>query len=169
MPVYPLLLAPPLKTGRYPHMAKHDARIWERFLDVYGAQFQSVAYDVALGGFNLSEVLGSEQERQAWRYSTALKVDAIGLREQECWIIEVKPHAGTAALGACLAYAVMAELDGFTPLPLIPCVVTDYTSEDVRFCARQLGAVLIEVPEPAPAGELVRPPGFTVADEALPP
>lgn len=158
MPVYPPSWVPVLKTGDYPHMSRHDAVIWERFLDQFGGNFTAVAYDVALGGFLLDERLGTEAERLGWQYSTALKVDAILQRETEWWIVEVKPLGWVSAVGAALVYTLVAEREGFSPFPLVPVVLTDHMSDDVKYAAEALGIVVVEVPEPAP----------TPAEEATP-
>jgi len=129
-------------------MAKLDAAIWERFLDQYGANFTSAAYDVALGGFLPDESEGTLEQRTGWQYTTALKVDAVLLREGECWIVEVKPGGGTAGVGAALCYALLAERDGFSPLPVVPVLVTDRANPDVLFCAERLAVTVIAVDEP---------------------
>jgi len=148
MPVYPVQWAPVVKSGAYPHMAKLDAAIWERFLDQFGTNFTAVAYDVALGGFLPAEGEGTLEQRKGWQYSTALKIDAVLQREGEVWIVEVKPGGGTAGVGAALCYTLMAERDGFSAFPVIPVLVTDRTNPDVLFCADALGVTVVAVDEP---------------------
>lgn len=147
MPVYPVGWKPPLLDGDYPHMARHDARIWERFLLRNGSQFSRVAYDVALGGVRFQPDEGEEAQALGFHYSTALKVDAVAERGPVCWIIEVKPDAGVSAIGAALCYLELAQVDRFTELELVPVVVTDRTSQDIRYCAEQLGVLIVEAPD----------------------
>jgi len=146
MPVYEPVYVDPKPTGSYPHLEKHDAVIWERFLDVYGEQFQAVAYNVALGGFVLGAEELEEAARKGWQYSTALKPDVVAIRPDAVWFIEVKPKARASALGQALCYAIMAERDGAWQMPLVAAVVTDETTPDIRSCAAELGVRLIEVP-----------------------
>lgn len=148
MPVFPVDWQPVVKTGRYPHMAKLDAAIWERFLDQYGVNFTAAAYDVALGGFLPDEDQGDLAMRKGWQYATALKIDAVLQREGELWIVEVKPGGGTAGVGAALCYTILAERDGFSAFPLVPVLVTDRSNPDVLFCAAMLGVTVIAVDEP---------------------
>lgn len=156
MPVYPPIFAPPNKSGHYPHMAIHDAVIWERFLDQFGQTLTSVAYDIAVGGYVVQPKEADEATIKAYQYATAMKIDAVATTEENVLVIEVKPHAGASSLGQALCYAEMLEIDGATPLPIVPCVVTDYCNPDVKYCAEQLGVILFEVggflTEPAPAG-----------------
>jgi len=151
MPVYPVERVPATSRGVFPHMAKRDAAIWSRFLDTYADMFDHFAYDVALGGQVVNEAAGDEATRKAWQYSTALKVDVVGFREDATWIIEVKPSAGVSAIGAALAYAELGEIDKFSEQPLLPVIVSDRITPDIRFCAGQLGVLVFELPEPPPA------------------
>lgn len=148
MPVYPVERFPIEYRGHFPNMSKHDRQIWGRFLDNYGVAFDHFAYNVALGGPVLGPEFGPEQARQQWRYANALKVDAIGFRSTEVWIIEVKPSANVSAIGAALCYAELAQVDKFTDLPLTPVVATDQASPDIKYCAEQLGVLVFELPEP---------------------
>jgi len=148
MPVYPLVWTPLIKSGHYPHMAKLDAAIWERFLDQYADNYLEVAYDVALGGFLPNEDQGDLPTRTGFQYSTALKVDAVLRREGEVWIVEVKPSGSVSAIGAALCYTVLAAQDGFSDWPLVPAVVTDRASPDIFYCAEALGVTLVEVGAP---------------------
>lgn len=149
MPVYPLDWKLPGPLGHYPHMAKHDARLWERFLADYAANFERFCYDVALGGFRPDEHTGTLDQRLGWQYSSAVKIDAVGERTDDVWIIEVRPHAGVSAIGAALCYSVLAAVDTFTAKPLVPVVLTDRASPDIRICADALEVAVIEL-DPTP-------------------
>lgn len=151
MPVYPLDLEAPALTGRYPQMAKRDADIWERFLSSHGGEFESVAYNVALGGVIPQDEGITEEDRLGWRYVTAKKIDAIAIRPGECWIIEVKPNASLSAIGQVLGYVLLAEQDRFTPLPFFPVIVTDNVDRDVRYVAEQLNISILVFPEAIPS------------------
>lgn len=157
MPVYPAEWTTAQKTGNYPNMAKHDRRLWERFLDVFGGQFEEVAYNVALGGSILNDPTADPSTLLGWRYNTALKIDAVARNAAEAWVIEVRPGAGSAALGAALTYTILADRDGFAGRPLVPCVVTDSFHPDVKIAAADLDVLVIELPEPEDA-ESPRPP-----------
>jgi hypothetical protein len=154
MTVYPLVPQPVRKVGHYPHMARRDVSLWERFLDAFGGDFDSFAYDVALGGLEPADPGIPEAERRGWRYATAAKIDAVGFRPDEVWIIEVKPNASFSALGQLLAYSLLAEREPFTRLPLLAVLVTDNATPDMLYVAGQLGIPVYQVAEPEPE----RPP-----------
>src|SRR5574341_1087219 len=120
MPVYPFDPVPAVKSGDYPHMASRDVTVWERWLDQFGGELLGVVYDVALGGMEPPEDAGDERMKRAWRYSTAIKVDAVALAEGGRLVIPTN----------------------YEPTH---CVVTDECTPAVRYVCGQLGVVLYEV------------------------
>lgn len=147
MPVYPVSWAKIEKSGRYPHMFKHDIRIWERFLDAYGGQFDRAAYDIALGGVEPSDPLATDADVLGWRYTTAKKIDAAVEGGGEVWLCEVRPDAGLAAVGSVLGYAILSEHDPWTTLPLVPTIVTDRMDGDTKLVCQEFDIQVIELPE----------------------
>lgn len=148
MPVYPVEFTPPELRGSYPHMSRRDTPLWERYLRLYAHQWFGFAYDVALGGLDVQADDVSAEERKGWAYSTAEKIDVVANRGDEHWLIEVKPNARASAVGQVLCYLLLANREPWTSLPLVPCVLTDNMSPDVRWCAEQLGVQVILLPEP---------------------
>lgn len=153
MPVYPIEWRPSSERGDYPHMARHDAAIWERFLAEFSLMFARFAYDVALGGVLHPGDDADLVDRLGFQYATACKVDAVGERAEDVWIIEVKPDAHAGAVGQALVYWTLAGLDKFTTKPLVPVVVTNRASADIKAAAEALGVTLLCMDEqPAKGG-----------------
>jgi len=92
-------------------MAKHDARIWERFQARYAGYFQEAAYDIALGGSEPLDPNATEAERLGWRFNTAKRIDAAVRNPEEIWLCEVRRGSGTSAIGAVIVYGELSELD----------------------------------------------------------
>lgn len=136
--VFPIQWGPLVKSGRYPHMARRDAPVWERFLDKHGRDFEAVAYDVAVGGVLPATPGISDQEARGWRYSTALRADAV-LRRGEVWTaIEVRPETSVSAVGAALCYLLVFQRE-FPEQPFIEAgVVTEFLTPDMQFCLDNL-------------------------------
>jgi hypothetical protein len=137
--VYPVHWVPTTFRGAFPHFAKRDAPVWDRFLELYADRWSAFAYDVALGGLALPSVGASEAERLGWQYSTALKVDACGLAADAVWLFEVRPEATVSALGAVLTYTLVAERDTVFAEPLLSAVVCESMQADVKWCCDRLG------------------------------
>jgi hypothetical protein len=123
--------------GPFTHMAKRDAAVWVRFLERHAAEFLAVTYDVALGGV---EPAGVEPAlATGWQYSTALKIDAVLWAPNAAWLCEVRPWVQAGALGQVLCYVLVAQREGFTPLPVRPMLVCEGIQPDVRWVAGELG------------------------------
>lgn len=146
MPVYPVEFQPPALLGAYPNMSRRDAPLWEAYLKLYAVQWQGFAYNVALGGLEVEDPEATPEMREMWRYNTAEKIDVVANRGDAHWLIEVKPNARLGALGQVLGYLILASREPWTQLPLVPAVLTDNVSTDVRYVAGQLGVELLVVP-----------------------
>jgi len=148
VPVKPIMWVPFELGHPYPHMAKHDARIWEGFIRRFTGYFQEAAYDVALGGSETNDPSATETERLMWRFNTAKRIDALARNREEIWLCEVRPGAGLAAVGAVLGYTYLSELDKWPDRPLIMTIVTDRTDNDIRAVCAAFEVQLVEIPEP---------------------
>lgn len=142
-PIYPLQLVPASFRGHYPHMAKHDRALWTRYLDAFPDRFLGFYYDVAMGGADVEGLPLDEPTKLGGRYNTGLKIDVAGLLQDEVWIIEVRPEATVSALGAALAYQLVAEREQVFDLPARAVVLCEFMQPDVEWCCRQLD-VLVE-------------------------
>lgn len=138
-PVYPIEKIPSDARGGYRHMAKRDVEVWERFLERSARQFAAFSYDVALGGRAVNFPGMTPAEAIGWRYVTALKIDAVGWQPDLVWVIEVRPEATVSALGAALAYTLVARRDEVFELPVLPAIVCETMQVDVEWACNELG------------------------------
>lgn len=129
----------PTRLSRYPHMFPLDIAIWERFIDRHGASFSGFSYDVKVGsGTEPIAGLGSEYERMQAILSK-YRIDCVGYRDGEIRIIEVKPEAGTIAIGEVELYTALYARD-FSPTErIIGCIVTDRYLPDMQWMCDQKG------------------------------
>ena len=143
--VYPITLYAPEAQAHYPHMAKRDIVVWERFLRARGAEFLAFSYDVAIGGTRPSNLLDDEASLRGFQYSSALKLDAIGWQSNQAWILEVRPEATVSVYGSAVVYALVARRERITELPLIPCIVCEAIQPDVEWACAETGVQVIKV------------------------
>jgi|SRR5580765_678394 hypothetical protein len=148
MPVKPIQWVRFEQGHVYPHMAKHDARIWERFITRYDGYFFEAAYDIAVGGSETTDPQATDSERLMWRFNTAKRIDAAVRNRDEIWLVEVRPSAGLAAVGAVLGYTFLSELDKWADRPIVMTIATDRTDNDIRLVCESFDIQLIELPEP---------------------
>lgn len=144
--VYPITWHDPILLGHYPHMARRDAPVWEQWLRIHALDHYRVAYDVAVGGRLLNIPEASEKELLDWKYLTALRIDALVDVGDSWMIVEVRPDATVSALGAALAYKLIAEREQITDLPLTAAIVCENIQPDVKWACNQLEIGVFVVP-----------------------
>lgn len=144
-PVYPLAIVPRDWRGDYPAMAKRDAQVWARWLTRFADRFLGFAYNVAMGGVTLAVPEADPATLTMFRYQTAVKIDAVAFSADEAWIIEVKPEAQAGALGAVIAYTLVAERDQVFDRALRGAIVCEYCQPDTKWCAERLGIAVYEL------------------------
>lgn len=137
-PVFPLEWEPPGKTGRYPHMARRDLEVWERWLEKFGGRYEAVAYDVALGGVIPTDPAATEAQRRGFQYATALKLDALLRTGEQLTVVEVRPEASVSALGAVLVYALLLRRERVATRPVRMLVVCETLHPDIAWAAGAL-------------------------------
>jgi hypothetical protein len=139
--VYPIVWVPPAVTGYYRNLQRRDLAVWERFLLKHGTEYEAVAYDVAVGGVEpIGEEL-TEQEIRGWRYTTALKIDALLRSGGVVTAVEVKPAASVSALGAALTYELALARDEPGLAIGRPGIVCEHLPPDIAWAAEKLGVL----------------------------
>jgi hypothetical protein len=120
------------KLQKYPHFFPRDIAIWERFLSSYSTQFRGFDYDIKVGtGTPPVAGLGSEYIRMQAILSK-YRIDAVGYTDTAIYIIEVKPAAGTIALGQIELYTRLYVRDYKPTRKVIGMIVTDQELPDMR-------------------------------------
>ena len=89
---------------KFPRMSSEDTQIWKRFLSQYGEDYTSFDYDFKVGDGVLPDLPIPEQFIKDFQELTRKRIDALGYDPSGVTIFEVKPRAGTAALGQLLTY-----------------------------------------------------------------
>lgn len=132
----------PTILSRYPHMFPLDIAIWERFIISERNDFSGFSYDVKVGsGTEPIKGLGSEYERMQAILSK-YRIDVVGYKPDGIRIIEVKPDAGTIAIGEIETYTRLYARDFGTAEPIIGCIVTDRFLPDMEWLCKEKGIEL---------------------------
>lgn len=131
------------KLGKYPHMKPNDVEIWERFIDANPDAYDSVQYDVAVGSAPDFDVTVGDSPNATALQLYKRKIDVVGFKGTRVDIIEIKPNAGSSALGQVLGYVVLYKRDvSAFPEPRA-CLLTDRIGVDVRLLAETMGVTLL--------------------------
>jgi len=131
-------LKPELR-GTYLHFGKGDAEVWEQWLFDHQDRIREVFYDIALGGVTIDDESVDQATRDGWKYSTAIKIDAVAVFDDENLICEVKPYARMGAIGQALGYTMLLDSEPINDRPNTPCIITLGTSAEVQKVADALG------------------------------
>ena len=102
---------PPSWRGRYAHMRDVEVPLWNRFLDLYGVGFEAFEYDVRVGPPSGAAAGFDAQTQAVFADLSRLRIDAVGYRPGEVWLLEVMPYAGPSAVGKLVGYGVLFAQD----------------------------------------------------------
>lgn len=129
--------------AKYPHMKPGDVEIWERFLDANPEYFDSVDYDLLVGeGADFDTDLGLPSGGNAQALYKK-KVDVVGYRTGEIWLIEIRPRASPLALGQVAVYDELYRDEHKGPDRVVNAVLTDTIMPDVENIAKKWDIILL--------------------------
>lgn len=129
----------------YPNVREAETLIWERFLVKFPEAYDQVAYNVKVGeGADIPE--GTEPNiASGFKQLTQHKIDVVGFKNNEVDIIELKPYAGTRAIGQVIGYRdlYVTLVDNSARPNLV--IVTDILRPDTKIIADKQGIKVIVV------------------------
>jgi hypothetical protein len=131
--------------SHYPHMKPADVLIWEAFIRGNPGFFDSVDYDVPVGEGAPFLPESEEAFVSDYRLLTQKKIDVVGYRDNEVWLIEVKPNAGSKALGQILTYEKLYSKTNPNLTNLRKCVITNFLQPEYDSVYSKFNVVVIEV------------------------
>ena len=129
----------------YPHMSRQDSAVWRAFLAANPVPYDSIDYDVAVGGKAAGRVPDDAELLPMWQTLLKKRIDAVVHRPGSVWTVEVKPIANMSALGQALSYAFLYKAEGRTQLRVRPVVVADRVDADVAPIYQFYGVLLFSV------------------------
>lgn len=134
--------------GAPEQMLEQDVPLWHLFRKKYGSQFSHFFYNVRVGGPDLKNVKADEKLLKMWYDVTAKRIDAIGEKNQEIWIIEVASIPGIRAIGQILSYRFLWNLD-IKIKKLVKDVLLCYRIDnDLEMVLKHYGVMVLKIPQP---------------------
>lgn len=122
---------------KYPHMFPLDIAIWERFIVEHGADFLGFDYDVKVGSGTTPPIGTGDNYARMQAILSKYRIDCVGYTPNAIYIIEVKPEAGTVAIGQIETYTRLYKRDLNPDKKIIGCIVTDRILPDMEFLTSQ--------------------------------
>jgi hypothetical protein len=123
-------------------MLQQDIPLWHKFLDRCASLFLKFYYNVRVGGPDISRLEGDEEIKRMWYASTAKRIDVIGERENEIWIIEVAHSPFLRAVGQCLSYPFLWAQDPKIDKPFKMILLCPFIDSDLRRILRHYGVTI---------------------------
>jgi hypothetical protein len=129
-------------------MLPADVPLWHRFLDRYASNFERFFYNVRVGGPDVSKIEGDEVLKRMWYLNTAKRIDAIGEKENELWIIEVASSPYLRAVGQMLTYHFLWDLDPKINKPVKDVLLCYYLDSDLEKVLKHHKVEVLIIPSP---------------------
>lgn len=129
-------------------MLPPDVPLWHKFLDHYAGDFQRFYYNVRVGGPDMTNINASEAMKRMWYASVAKRIDAIGEKNDEIWIIEVASSPYLRAVGQCLSYKFLWEQDPKIDKPSKMILLCYFIDADLRHVLEHYQVSIITIPTP---------------------
>lgn len=122
-----------------------DIDIWERFLDLYADNYLGFDYDIKVGtGAPIPEGTPDNYARMQTVLSK-YRIDCVGYTDTEIHIIEVKPEAGTIAIGQIDLYVPLYRREFSPDRKVVGVIVTDRELPDIKWRVAQKNAKIFIV------------------------
>lgn len=131
--------------SKYPHLSEDESIIWSAFIARYPDFVDKVAYDVCVGDFRSSEEELNEATAKNREYLGRYKIDALGIKDGQYYIFEVKKSATSKALGEVWMYWHCFERDFKPAAPPLCVIVTDEERPNMREICEADGVRLMVV------------------------
>jgi len=121
---------------KYPHLVGSDIPIWDSWVRTHGHYFQGFDYDVHVGQGLEPDKDHSFELQQMWVSLTKKRIDVVGYRPHEVWLIEVKDRPTVAVIGQCLSYKILYDIDYSPVARTVPCLVAGSIEPDIETVLR---------------------------------
>lgn len=134
--------------GAPQQMLPPDVPLWHLFLDRHAWEFERFYYNVRVGGPDISAIAGDLAIAKMWYAATAKRIDAIAEKKNELWIIEVASAPYIRAVGQCLTYPFLWNLDPKISKPAIMVLLCYYIDRDLEMVLQVNQVAIIKMPPP---------------------
>lgn len=136
-PVWPNLIH-----RKPPRMSTEDYEIWLRWYPRYLQTTKALYFDVGIGpGAPAPETDPNSPYLRAWTRNTQRRLDAILVREDELWIVELRFLASPSAVGRLLIYRALWEKEPPLPGPTKLYLVTNHRDADLTLLTQRYNII----------------------------
>jgi hypothetical protein len=133
----------PEPAAKYEHMMPEDRDCWTRFIKEQPKFFSEVWYDMHVG---VPVIPPEGSPLWMWDVADAVtrkRIDVIGRRENQLYVIEIKTVLNMKALGQAVTYQDLFKRDYETNLEVVPAVICELSDVDLEPVAKKLGVLVL--------------------------
>lgn len=143
----------------YPGLTPKEERVWRHWLKEHESEFDAFEYNVHVGeGVKVPPSSFIEQDTvalamaEAYRKATQLKIDAVGFRNTEVWILEVEDRATSATLGQLQTYGLLLPKARSVLGPIELACVCRFVGNDMLEVFEEAGVLVFQQTIPIAPG-----------------
>jgi hypothetical protein len=136
--------------GNPQQMLPSDVPLWNKYLDFHAFEFLKFYYNVRVGGPDIEKLDVDYRLAKMWYASTAKRIDVIGEKEKEIWIIEVASSPYLRAVGQCLSYKFLWDEDPKIDKPAKAVLVCYYLDSDLERILKKYDVMVISTEKRSP-------------------
>ena len=134
----------------YDGLNQQATELWREWLKLYEEQFQDFAYNVRVGRGLDPGPRVSDTMREMWRMVTTKRIDVVGTRLDQTWVIEIEPRPGLRTYGQIHAYLQLLPKYQPCQLTLIGAVISNTMGYDMSQLFRAQGIHYFVFPASGP-------------------
>jgi len=131
---------------KFKHLRDYEKKIWERFLQTEIAKtYKAFEYDIIVGDPPPPPPSTPKELINNWQYLASLKIDAIGHKDDEIAIFEIKDIATPRGIYQLLAYKDLYIKKYKPTKPVRLYLISPLTRPDTQFLANLYNIEIITV------------------------
>jgi len=96
----------------------------------------------------MTAIVADEAMKRMWYASTTKRIDCIGEKKKEIWIIEVASSPYLRAVGQCLSYKFLWEEDPKIKKPAKMILVCYFIDSDLKRILKHYGVTIVTIEPP---------------------
>lgn len=127
-----LVWLPYEKRLKYPHLRDAEVLIWDRFIEKYPEIFEEVAYDVRVGTPRSYPESLLPSVRKAMEYLSLKRIDVVGKKKNNIYVIEIEPNASMFGIGQVLGVTQLFKEKYPNFRSYNPVLITDIENPDIK-------------------------------------
>ena len=120
------------KKLKYPHLSFRDKEIWDKFIEQNPKYFDAVAYDAKVGTPRSYTKAKNDRYKKDLQILSQKRIDVIGFKDGEIFIIEIKPSASLSAIGQIVSLFCLFQKEYKGKEKIRKMIITDFEIPDMK-------------------------------------